>query len=238
MAWHLILARDGTVVGVMDGAPASWIGTRLEDCADAPEDLKDAAATFLKGAAHSASFGVPATVPLPSTDETVRLTMIDALPLRRRPTNVSALLHSSLDIMMAQAKAADVSLKIVIDRRMPPTAVVDPDKIAWVVTALVGNALRYVRRGSFMMPSGSITVRATFNSVSPAVTLEVQDDGPGIPADKLRGLFDTRPDGPRLGLGLLMVREIVAAHGGHLEVESQTDAFMSGTVVRLTLPVS
>jgi hypothetical protein len=35
-----------------------------------------------------------------------------------------------------------------------------------------------------------------------------------------------------------MVSDVVTAHGGHLDVESQTDAFVGGTVVRLTLPVS
>ena len=45
------------------------------------------------------------------------------------------------------------------------------------------------------------------------------------------------PDQPRVGLGLSMVREVVAAHAGHIEVHSDTDAFRRGTTIRLTLPV-
>lgn len=235
--WHLVLTRDGTIVVATNGAPASWIGARLDDCGDAPLDLKLAAAALVHGVTNPPS-PVTVAVPLQSTGETVSLTVIDAMPIRRRPTNLTALLRASLESVIRQARAADISLTVVIDKRIPTLAFVDGDKIAWMVTTLVGNALRYVRRGSMAMPSGSISVRAMFNSISPEVILEVQDDGPGIAADKLRALFGTAPEGPRLALGLQMVREVVAAHGGHLEVESQTDPFTSGTVVRLTLPVS
>ena len=46
------------------------------------------------------------------------------------------------------------------------------------------------------MPGGSITVRATYNSAGPDITIEVQDDGAGIPADKLRFLFAAAPINP------------------------------------------
>jgi signal transduction histidine kinase len=236
MGWHLVLARDGTVVAATDGAPASWIGTRLEACPEAPEDLRLAAAGFLSGESHSHA-PVSTAISLQSTGETVSLTVIDALPLRRGPTNLTALLRSSLESMVPQAAAAEVTLKIAVESDVPGRIDVDGDKIAWVVTALVGNALRYVRPRSMMMPGGTIIVRAAFNSVSREVVVEVQDDGPGIPEDRLPTLFDPRPDGPRRALGLQMVREVVAAHGGSLEVDSQTEAFMSGTIVRLMLPV-
>ena len=105
------------------------------------------------------------------------------------------------------------------------------------LTVLVGNALRYVHHGSQVMPGGSIAVRVTYNSAGPEVTIEVQDDGAGIPADKLPFLFSVGPDQPRVGLGLSMVREVVAAHAGHIEVHSDTDALRRGTTIRLTLPV-
>jgi signal transduction histidine kinase len=88
------------------------------------------------------------------------------------------------------------------------------------------------------MPGGSIAVRVTYNSAVPEVTIEVQDDGSGIPVDKLRFLFSVGPDQPRVGLGLSMVREIVAAHAGHIEVQSETEEHRRGTTIRLTLPVS
>lgn len=86
------------------------------------------------------------------------------------------------------------------------------------------------------MPGGSITVRVTYNPAPPEVTIEVQDDGAGIPADKLPLLFSVEPDQPRMGLGLSMIRDVVLAHAGHMEVHSETDPLRCGTTVRFTLP--
>ena len=235
--WDLVLARDGTVLAATEGTPASWIGRRLDHCDGAPEDVKEAAYTILEHAYHEAS-PVAMQLRLESNQRVVRLRVVDALPLHRVPTDLGALLHSCLEIMQPQAKTADIKLEIIVDDRVPPVLVIDADKVAWIVTALIGNALRYVHHGSIMMPSGSIVVRATYNSAGPEVTLEVQDDGPGISPERLRALFGAAPRQRPLALGLLMVREMVAAHGGHLEVHSDTDAFLSGTTVRLTLPVS
>jgi len=234
--WHLVLSRDGTVLGATDGAPASWVGTRLGDREDVPEDLKEAGRTLLDRASHSAS-AVEASVLLPSTQHAVHLTVIDALPLRRVLTDLRALLSSTLEVLQRQAKAGDVTLNVVVDSQVPAGVSLDAEKIAWATTALVGNALRYVRHGSRLTPGGSIVVRVTYNSAGPEITIEVQDDGSGIPVDKLRALFSAAPGQPAVGLGLSMVREVVAAHAGHIEVHSDTDAFRCGTTIRLRLPV-
>jgi two-component system CheB/CheR fusion protein len=167
----------------------------------------------------------------------VHLTVIDALPLRRVPTDLRTLLRFTLEVMQRQAKACDVTLNVVVDGQVPAVVSLDAEKIAWAITVLVGNALRYVHHGSQIMPGGSIAVRVTYNSAGHEVTIEVQDDGAGIPADKIRFLFSAGPDQPRMGLGLSMVREVVAAHAGHIDVHSDTDAFRRGTTIRLTLPV-
>jgi signal transduction histidine kinase len=177
------------------------------------------------------------SVSLDSLRQAGNVIVVDALPLRRVSTDLRALLHTCLEIMHGQARASDIKLHVQVDERVPPMLSIDADKIAWAVTTLVGNALRYVRHGSLMTPSGSIDVRATYHSAGPEVTIEVQDDGPGIRPERLRVLFsDGSRQGP--GLGLSMVRDVVAAHGGHLEVHSDPDAFLGGTTVRLTLPVS
>lgn len=233
--WHLVLSRDGTVMAATDGAPPSWLGTRLDDRADVPEDLKDAGRAILATACHSIS-PVAASVSLPSIPHSIHLTVIDALPLRRAPTDLRAPLQSNLEVMQRQARAVDVRLSIVVEDNVPAMVSHDAGKIAWAITMLVGNSLRYVHRGSLMMPGGSIVVRAAYNSAGPTITKEVQDDGPGIPADKLRYLFNVGADQPRFGVGLSMVKEVVSAHSGQIEVESETTAFLSGTTIRLTLP--
>ena len=234
--WHLVLSRDGTVLAATDGAPAAWVGTRLVERADVPADLKDAGRALLGNSDHSTSSRA-ASVSVPSLQQHVHLTRVDALPLRRVPTDLRALLRSALEVLQRQANAGDVALTVAVDDKVPPAVSLDAEKIAWATTALVGNALRYVHRGSHVMPGGSISVRVTYNSPAQEVTIEVQDDGSGIPADRLRFLFSVGPDVPRVGLGLSMIREVVAAHAGHIEVQSDTDALRSGTTVRLTLPV-
>lgn len=233
---HLVLSRDGTVLAATGGAPPSWVGARLADRDDVSEDLKAAGRSALRSACHSAS-PVAASVALPSLQEAVHVTVVDALPLRRAPTDLRALLRSTLDVMQRQAKACDVTLNVVVDAQVPAVVSLDAEKIAWATTVLVGNALRYVHHGSRVMPGGSITVRVTCNPAGPGITIEVQDDGAGIPADRLPFLFSAGPDHPRVGLALSMVKEVVAAHAGHIEVHSQTAALQRGTTIRFTLPV-
>ena len=84
------------------------------------------------------------------------------------------------------------------------------------------------------MPAGGrLTLRG--RRTASQVHLEMSDTGVGIPEDELPLLFEplhtTKPDG--IGLGLYLVREIVAAHEGHIEVQSVPG---QGTTFTLTLP--
>lgn len=167
----------------------------------------------------------------------MQLVAIEALAIRRTPTDVRALLASKLDVLSFQAAASDVTLSVVIAGDVPPVVYLDSEKVAWAVTTVVGNALRYVRSGSRRMPGGTINVRAVFDPMSAQVTIEVQDDGPGIPADTVTRLF--RRDGLNVrgaGLALLLISDICAAHGGLVEVQSNTEAFVHGVTIRLTFP--
>ena len=72
---------------------------------------------------------------------------------------------------------------------------------------------------------------------TPAVIVDVSDDGPGVPADLSDRIFDpfftTKPQGS--GLGLPIVRKIVDAHDGRIDLTSTPG---QGTRFRVTLPVS
>jgi two-component system sensor histidine kinase BaeS len=175
------------------------------------------------------------TVLAPGDD--THVTVVDAVPVRRAPTDLRALLASTLAAMKAQARAADVTLDMWVEERVPQLVRIDADKIGWAISALVGNALRYVRHGSPVMPGGSIGVHVGYQAIRPSVVIEVQDDGPGIPPEKLPVLFETAPDGLRAALGLLIVRDFVIAHAGRIEVASEGDAASPGTTIRITLPI-
>ncbi|HEX2569307.1 MAG TPA: PAS domain-containing protein [Polyangia bacterium] len=111
----------------------------------------------------------------------------------------------------------------------------DADRLAQVVSNLVGNALRY---GDPAHP-----VRADIMDAGAEVTLRINNQGVPIRPDVLPTIFepfqrgtDGSGDAPRqegLGLGLYIVREIVLAHGGTIHVESTAEA---GTTFTVRLP--
>src|SRR5262249_37571421 len=109
-----------------------------------------------------------------------RSPVLDAIPLRRTTSDLRTLLGGSLAMLRSQVDAFDVGLQVRVDDNVPVRLSLDRNKIAWAITALVGNALRYVRHGSSTMPGGTIVVHATYDAVERQVAIAVQDDGPGI----------------------------------------------------------
>jgi signal transduction histidine kinase len=108
----------------------------------------------------------------------------------------------------------------------------DPDRIAQVVTNLVSNALRY---GDPAAP-----VRARVNAEDGWMVLEIHNQGPPIPEELRSRLFEplqrgqerSRSGGRNIGLGLFIVRQLVDAHGGKIDVDSGA----AGTTFRVRLP--
>ncbi|MCT9928693.1 HAMP domain-containing histidine kinase [Planotetraspora sp. A-T 1434] len=126
------------------------------------------------------------------------------------------------------ARAARRAPKIGFELTCAPTLVHgDPDALERAVANLVDNAVKW-------SPSGGrirISVKAG--------TLEVADDGPGIPDTDLEFVFDRFYRSPAArahpgsGLGLAIVRQVAEAHGGTAEAVP----CQSGATLRLVLPV-
>ncbi|HLI79061.1 MAG TPA: ATP-binding protein [Candidatus Binataceae bacterium] len=96
----------------------------------------------------------------------------------------------------------------------------DPVKLSWVISNLIGNALRYTPEG------GTIAIAAR-PSGEHFANLEVTDSGPGIPPDIRDHVFERFAQygangysSGSAGLGLAIVKDIVEAHGGRIFVES------------------
>ncbi len=162
--------------------------------------------------------------------------LMDAIPLHRRPTSLATMVSSVVGMMEPYASDIGVKLKTVLDEAVPATVSLDEDKVAWTIGTLIGNALRHVPRGSFFHPGGEIVVHAGREPKSGEITVEVTDDGPGIPADKIPLLFQPAPHQRRVGYALILAREIVEAHGGRMEVKSTDDPLTHGTTISLVLP--
>jgi len=115
--------------------------------------------------------------------------------------------------------ARDAGLKVEEELVEPVLPVlVDPERIGLVFDNLIGNAVRHSPKG------GRILVRA--RPQSGFVRFEIEDQGPGIPPEYQQRIFEkffrmpgTKGEG--IGLGLYISREIVAAHGGQMGVDSE-----------------
>ena len=161
------------------------------------------------------------------------------IAFRLEPTDLAALLRASLAPLSAHAASERVELRVVTLGTIPPVAV-DREKIAWCIATLVGSALRYVKRVQRTgdpATGGSVLVHVEYDEAAPDhVAIAVQDDGPGIPDDKLPYLFERKSGALHAeGLALGLVREIVAAHGGEIQVESRRGDDEHGTSVTLRL---
>ena len=98
---------------------------------------------------------------VPELGATVDFVAVPAIGLHRTATDVRVLLRYAMAALERQARALDVGLSLVTRDDVPAALVVDPEKIAWAISALVGNSMRYVRRGTRHMPGGSIAVTAS-----------------------------------------------------------------------------
>jgi signal transduction histidine kinase len=117
-----------------------------------------------------------------------------------------------------------------------PVLSVDPDKLAQAVGNLLSNAIKYTPAG------GSVAVSAGVSEQE--VWICVADTGPGIAAEERHRVFEPfyRSERDRrfpqgLGLGLTIAHELVLAHGGRLELDSQPGQG-SRFVIHLPLPSS
>jgi len=142
---------------------------------------------------------------------------IPAIALQQERLNLTQIAAEVAQRFAIQAREKHVEIEKQLES--VPEIIGDPVKLSWVISNLLGNALRYTPNG------GSIQVRAL--AWDQSARLEVADSGPGIPPELKNHIFerfaqydaDDEKKGAA-GLGLAIVKEIVAAHGGRIFVEN------------------
>jgi signal transduction histidine kinase len=156
----------------------------------------------------------------------------ETIPLRRCSVDLASRLARALGSLERQARDRGIGFKVECSPDLPQVAV-DADKLTWAVTALVGNALRYVAPGSRLRAGGYVEVRLSAGAGDLRIT--IADNGPGMPdaaVASFRGAGDPEGAAPALAL----INDIVVAHGGHVEVTTSTDVFAHGTKLTLVVP--
>ena len=147
---------------------------------------------------------------------------------------------SVVDLIAGEARRRGVSLQFHPGHDVLQI-MADPDQIQQITANLLSNALRATPRGGRVLVSlGTVPAGGDEHvSTRPSVYLEVEDNGPGVPDDVRRRMFEpfftTWPDQGGTGLGLTVVKAIVDEHGGAIDVDSRLG---TGTRVRVLFPAA
>jgi two-component system, OmpR family, sensor histidine kinase VicK len=156
------------------------------------------------------------------------------IELVKKLVDLDALIKESLVEHSIQAERSHIVLRSQIAAQLP-TVRVDPRRVNQVLSNLLSNALKFSDDG------GDIEVGAGLSGED-EVTVWVKDKGVGIPSDEIGQVFEKyrqlssgRNSGYKgTGLGLVICKTIVEAHGGRIWTESKEG---KGTTVFFSLPV-
>ena len=144
------------------------------------------------------------------------------MTLRRAPTSLSALLREVIELYELVAEERRLTVHPPPADANPCEANIDPTRMRQAFANLLDNALKYTPEG------GEIWLSCHHDEEAHAARVTVRDNGPGIPPEEQGRIWDRlyRGDKSRaqrgLGLGLSLVKAVVNAHGGSVEVVSPT----------------
>ena len=144
---------------------------------------------------------------------------------------VELLFEKAVSALSTQANDKKVELSFSLPSALPQVKA-DANKITWVLTNLIANALRYTSSGK--------RIQLFAEHFGPQVHLSVSDEGSGIPYEYQSKIFEKFVQVEKektvhgSGLGLAICKEIVRAHGGTIWVDSLPG---EGSTFTFTLPV-
>jgi signal transduction histidine kinase len=151
------------------------------------------------------------------------------MKLAKSPTNLCALWSEVIELYQYVAEEKKIAINTNFDR--PCEASVDPTRMRQVFANLLDNAIKYTG------PGGQVTIQTRREASN--IIVSVRDSGMGIAPEEQEKIWDRlyRGDKSRsqrgLGLGLSLVRAIVRAHQGSVQVTSEPD---KGSDFTVTIP--
>jgi signal transduction histidine kinase len=153
------------------------------------------------------------------------------LALQRTKTNLAEVVEDALVLARSAGALKGITLCCAVDPDLPVLHV-DVVQIERVISNLLDNAVKYT-------PTGG-AVSLSVSGAADGVALVVRDNGPGIAAEEIPTVFERyrrQTAGSRIvgsGLGLFIVKAIVEAHGGSIQISSVVG---QGTTVTVHLPI-
>ncbi len=144
--------------------------------------------------------------------------------LTLQPEDLHAVVDRALSLVKLELARHHVDVIRAFDAALP-TLPMDKNKIEQVFVNILVNAIQVMPQG------GTLTVRTSDSplapSGAPAVIVEIDDTGPGIPDAYLTKMFDpfftTKPAGQGTGLGLCVAQQIIQLHGGTIALGNRPE---------------
>ena len=149
------------------------------------------------------------------------------------PVDIAMVLRILVDQGNRKARPTGITVDLKLEEGLPQV-LCDAEKIAWVITQLMDNAVKFTSKG------GLVKVEAFQDDKF--VKIAVIDSGIGIPAERIAEIFEpfhqldsssTRRYGGT-GMGLALSQRIIKAHNSTLQVESRVG---EGTCIEFSLPI-
>ncbi|MCZ6747238.1 MAG: ATP-binding protein [Acidobacteria bacterium] len=149
--------------------------------------------------------------------------------LKMQPSDLNEIVRETALFLTADARRRHVSIETELGVGLPVIPL-DPAQVRQAILNIVHNAVAAVEANG----GGKVALRTSVNGRS-EVQLEIEDEGAGVPAEKLDTIFQvfysSKPGGT--GLGLPIALRVLEGHGGQIKVDSRP-----GTGTRFTLVFS
>lgn len=197
-------------LGQLAAAIAHEVRTPLAVMRSASQNLAESVGDTNPDAGKSCSFVIAEIDRLTNVVSSL-LAFARPVSLRRQPAQIAAVIRRTLLLAEADLGTQRVRLRQQAAADLPVLAV-DADLVCQALLGLLANAVQAAG------PGGDVEIRAS--ACDDSIEVAVEDSGPGVPPGLRERIFEpfftTRPQGT--GLGLAVVRQIVEAHGGVLQV--------------------
>jgi two-component system nitrogen regulation sensor histidine kinase GlnL len=170
------------------------------------------------------------------------LDFVRPIRLQVEDIRVDDVVRDAVSMAESHVRRGDVRVEVSLPDSLPCMQG-DPHQLRQIFTNLLTNAFEAmggtgeVRISALQLPAEEEVAVGSDVKAVPLIQIDVADSGPGVPADVMDKMFSpfftTKPQGS--GLGLSILRKIVDAHDGRIDVSARAEG---GARFRVTLPVT
>ena len=150
------------------------------------------------------------------------------------PSDIGQVILAAVDLAKQKAARKDIRLEVLLSDSYPPV-LCDPEKIGWVISQLIDNAIKF--------SPNQASVKVGVSKLDSSVTISIRDTGIGIPESRLNEIFEPfhQLDGSSTrrysgtGLGLALSRRVLEAHDASFTILSRPG---EGSCFEFSLPTA